>query len=154
MPDSDEANLEYARRVTDMVLERLSDQQSRPDAKLLKELGWTPEDYQQFLQRWSQLKQSAREGAAGQRELDDTLRGLGLRPPHDRLRQGNSQTDQLRGLRDSGLRSSPPPQYLEQFDAFKKGATSPRGTAAATACSFPRRGRSMPATDLCQPHCR
>ena len=120
MPDSDEANLEYARRVTDMVLERLSDQQSRPDAKLLKELGWTQEDYQQFLQRWSQLKQS-REGADGQRDLDDTLRGLGLRPPHDRLRQGNSQTDQLRGLRNSGLRSSPPSQYLEQFDAFKKG---------------------------------
>ena len=60
VPDSDDANLEYARRVTDMVLERLSDQQSRPDAKLLKELGWTPDDYQQFLQRWSQLKQSAR----------------------------------------------------------------------------------------------
>lgn len=121
VPDSEEANLEYARRVTDLVLERLSDQQSRPDQKLLEELRWTPDDYQRFLQRWSQLKQSAREGTEGQRDLDDTLRGLGLRPPRDRLREGKSQTDQVRGLRDSGLRSSPPPQYLEQFDAFKKG---------------------------------
>ena len=121
VPDSGQADLDYARRTTDMVLEYLSQQESKPDPRLLDELGWTAEDLQRFLQRWRQLKESAREAADGQRELDETLRSLGLRSPRDEVRRRKSPRDDLRGLRDSGLRSSPPPQYLEQFDAFKKG---------------------------------
>ena len=41
VPDADEANLEYARQATDLVLERLKDQQQDPDPELLKSLGWT-----------------------------------------------------------------------------------------------------------------
>jgi hypothetical protein len=126
VPDSEAANLEYARRATDMVLDYLDHQKTQPDEKLLDDLGWTAEDLQQFLQRWQQLKQSARDASAGQRQLDESLRSLGLRPSGDRVRTGQSRADEMHGLRDSGLRSAPPPQYLEQFDAFKKGTARTR----------------------------
>lgn len=123
VPDSEEANLEYTRKVTDLVLEYLSSQESRPDEKLLGELGWSPDDLKNFLQRWRELKQAAADKPEGKRELEENLKSLGLRPAADQVRKGASRDDQLPGLRDSGLRSSPPPQYLEQFDAFKKGTS-------------------------------
>lgn len=122
VPPGDEANLEYSRRATDMVLEYLKDQQDNPDRELLDELGWTEADLTAFLKRWQQLKQSATEGNTNKRELDESLRSLGLRPVRDRTRQGTTQSDGATGLRDSGPRTAPPASYQELFDAFKKGA--------------------------------
>ena len=121
VPPGDEANLEYARRATDMVLEYLKDQQEHPDRELLDELGWTEAELAAFLKRWQQLKQGAAEGNTGRRELDESLRSLGLRPKRDRIRRGTTQSDEVTGLRDSGTRTAPPPAYQELFDAFKKG---------------------------------
>ena len=59
---------------------------------------------------------------SGKRELDESLRSLGLRPSRDRVRQGTTQSDGATGLRDSGTRTAPPAAYQELFDAFKKGA--------------------------------
>jgi hypothetical protein len=105
-----------------MVLEYLKDQQDKPSDELLDELGWTAEDLKAFLQRWQSLKRSAAEDTDARRELDDSLRGLGLRPQTDSRRAGGSRSDDVRGLRESGIKSSPPPSYQEQFNAFKKGA--------------------------------
>src|SRR5207248_5541766 len=83
-PEGDEANLEYARKQTDLVLEKLSDQLNRKkvDDRLLKELGWTQEDLSRFVARWRQRKEAAQRddpaGEAAKRELDDALRSLGL----------------------------------------------------------------------------
>ena len=60
LPEADEANLDYARQATDLVLERLKDQQQDPDPELLKSLGWTKEELQQFIARWEELKRAAR----------------------------------------------------------------------------------------------
>ncbi|MCA9142247.1 MAG: hypothetical protein H6823_18805 [Planctomycetaceae bacterium] len=122
VPPGDEANLEYSRRATDMVLEYLKDQQDNPDRELLDELGWTEADLAAFLKRWQQLKQSAVEDNTNRRELDESLRSLGLRPARDRIRQGTTQSDDTTGLRDSGPQTAPPPAYQKLFDAFKKGA--------------------------------
>jgi hypothetical protein len=121
VPDGESANLDYARRVTDLVLDFLDQQSENPDERLLDEMGWTPGDLQRFLQRWRDLKQGASEDAAGKRELSDALRSLGLAPERDRLRDGSRRDDGVRGLRESGLRSEPPPEYSELFRAFKKG---------------------------------
>ena len=118
----DEANLEYARRATDLVLEYLKDQQDNPDPELLKELGWTEQELADFVKRWQQLKQAAAEDSAGNRELDNSLRSLGLQPQRDRRRQGTAQNDEVRGLRDSGGQSTPPPAFRDLYNAFKKGA--------------------------------
>lgn len=122
-PGADDPNLEYSRKATDMVLEYLKDQKDKPDEQLLDELGWTADDLRGFLDRWEKLKQSANEDPAARRDLDESLRGLGLRPQADKKRTGNLKSDDVRGMRESGIKSAPPSSYQEQFDAFKKGAS-------------------------------
>ena len=124
-PPASEPNLEYARKATDMALEYLKEHQERPDPGLLKELQWTEKDWKGFLERWERLKRSSKEkeaGAAARRELDESLRSLGLSPRGERLRRGVGRDDALRGLRDAGQRSRPPRAYEDQFNAYKKGA--------------------------------
>jgi len=126
-PEADRANLEYARRATELVLSHLKDEAHRPDPELLKRLGWTPEDLAEFVRRWEALSRAAEEAPAGKRELDEALRSLGLRDPALRKRSGGNASDQQRDLRDAGNRSSPPPAYRELFDAFRKGAARASG---------------------------
>jgi hypothetical protein len=119
---ADAANLEYARKATEMVLRRLKDEQHNPDPELLDKLGWTREDLAEFLRRWENLEKSATETPSGKRELDEALKSLGLRDPANRRRAGGKTSDNQRDLRDSGNRSVAPPKYREMFDAFRKGA--------------------------------
>ncbi len=85
-PPGDEANLDYARKQTDLVLDKLADQLNKKDVddQLLKDLGWTEEDLRRFIDRWNQRKEAARRndpaGESANRELDEALRSLGLRP--------------------------------------------------------------------------
>ncbi len=119
--DGDEANLDYARRATDLVIDHLEDQEHNPDPELLQELGWSKDDLQKFVQRWKSLKESSVEKPAEKQELDESLRSLGLRPPKDKQRSGGSNSDQLNDVRDTGSRTSPPNRYRDQFEAFRKG---------------------------------
>ncbi|HAY80428.1 MAG TPA: hypothetical protein DCY79_11525 [Planctomycetaceae bacterium] len=121
VPDGDPANLDYAKKATDMVLDRLEDQKENPDPELLKKLGWSKDELNAFLDRWKKLKQASQQDAKGERELNESLRSLGLRPPGSRASTRNSQTDNVRGLRDTGTRHRPPPAVLERFNAYKKG---------------------------------
>ena len=103
-PDGDAANLEYARKQTDLVLEKLADQMNRKkvDEQMLKELGWTEDDLRAFVERWQRRKEAARNANpaadAARRELDDALRSLGLR--RGTLRQNKVQDDRDRDLRE------------------------------------------------------
>ncbi len=120
---ADPANLEYSRKATDLVLERLKNQQQDPDPELLKSLGWTKEEMQQFIARWEELKRSAHEeGPQAQADLDDALRSLGLRATRLDVRRGSAENDQQRGQSESGIESHPPTEFREQFNAYKKGA--------------------------------
>jgi hypothetical protein len=121
--EGDAANLDYARKATDMVLEHLKDQQQQPDPELLKSLGWTGDELQAFINRWENMKRNAQEhgGEAGE-ELDDALRSLGLRRTGPGPRAANANNDQLRGMQDGGNRSRPPSDILEKFNAYRKGA--------------------------------
>jgi hypothetical protein len=121
VPAGEEPNLEYARRTTDLVLEYLRDQQQKPDPKLLERLRWTEDDLRQFLDRWENLRRSSAGDDGGQRDLNDALRSLGLRPDQQAARRITSPADAQQGLRDAGSQSNPPAKYLEQFNAFRKG---------------------------------
>ncbi len=121
VPPGEEPNVEYARRATDLVLEYLKDQQQKPDPKLLEKLGWTEDDLRQFLQRWEEMRRTASRDEQGGKDLNESLRSLGLRPNQRDARQVTVRNDQVQGLRDAGERSNPPPKYLEQFNAYKKG---------------------------------
>ena len=114
--------MEYAREATDLALEHLRDQQD--NRELLDRLGWTPEEARQFLQRWQEMKQSAQQpdarGKQAQREMDDRLQGLGLRPQQGRTRSIEGD-DRITGLREGAARSAPPAQYREHYRAFLRG---------------------------------
>ena len=120
--EADAANLEYARKATEMVLKHLKDEEHNPDPELLEKLGWSKEDLAEFLRRWDALQKSAEQSPGGKGELDETLKSLGLRDPANRQRAGGKANDNQRDLRDAGNRSAPPPRYRELFDAFRKGA--------------------------------
>ena len=120
--EADQANLEFARKATDLVLSKLKEQEHNPDPELLDRLGMTREQMQEFIRRWDRLKSEAERDPNAARELDDALRSLGLKDPKLRKRSGGSVSDDQRGLRDSGGRVPPPSRYRDQFDAFRKGA--------------------------------
>ena len=42
--EADAANLDYARKATEMVINHLKDEEHNPDPELLKKLGWSKED--------------------------------------------------------------------------------------------------------------
>jgi hypothetical protein len=129
-PEGDEANLEYARKQTDLVLEKLSDQlkRNKVDDKLLKELGWTKEDLNRFISRWQQRKEAAQRddpsGEAAKRELDDALRSLGLR--RGAMKQSAVKDDTMRDLKQ-GYRGPVPLEYQERLRAYNQGVSRARG---------------------------
>ncbi len=123
IPDGDAANLDYARRATDLALAQLKNQQDDPDPELLKSLGWTKDELKAFIARWEAMKHNAREqGGEAQRELQDALRSLGLRSAGAERRATDIENDNYRGMHDGGNRSRPPADMLEQFNAYRKGA--------------------------------
>ena len=90
---------------------------------MLKSLGWTKEELQAFIARWETMKRNAREqGGEAEKDLEDALRSLGLRRTGTGPRASNVDNDQYRGMRDGGSRRRPPPEILEQFKAYRKGA--------------------------------
>ncbi len=124
----DEANLDYARQQTDLILNKLDDQldQKEVDEKLLEKLGWSKDELRRFVDRWKNLKKQAAgedESSAAKQQLDDALQSLGL----GRNRQSgfHSQTakDKLRELQDS-YRGKIPLKYQQRVRAYVKGTAT------------------------------
>jgi hypothetical protein len=129
VPEGDPANLDYARKQTDLVLDKLSDQLRRKqiDKNLLEQLGWSEDDLRRFVARWQERKAAAgRSDPAGEearRELDEALRSLGLRPGS--LRQGPIQDDTQRDLRQ-GFRGPVPREYQQRLRTYNEGVSRAR----------------------------
>jgi hypothetical protein len=129
VPPGDAANLEYARKQTDLVLDKLADQlnRKRVDKNMLEQLGWTEDDLRRFVERWQQRKEAAHRnnpaGKAARRELDDALRSLGLR--RGALRQSTVSDDTQRDLRQ-GYRGPVPLEYQERLRAYNQGVSRAR----------------------------
>ena len=125
-PEGDAANLEYARKQTDLVLDKLSDQlkKNKVDDRMLKELGWSREDLRRFIERWQQRKDAAQrddpKGEAAKRELDEALRSLGLQ--REKLQQNAVQKDTMRDLKQ-GYRGPVPLEYQERLRAYNQGVS-------------------------------
>lgn len=123
-PPGDDVNLEYARRATNLVLDKLQEQKDDPDKKLLDKLGWTQEELAAFLERWQKLRREAADNKMDSKdELREEVRSLGLRPRGTRLKRGGTDSDAVRGLRDAGERSAPPPGHLDKYNSYKKSVT-------------------------------
>ena len=116
-PGGDEANLDYAREATDLALEYLKDADERELEELL---GWDEAQRQQFLERWQQMERDAERSEAGQRDLEEALRSLGLRRPGATVRTGDSADDTAGGLSEDAARSEPPAEYRDLYDAYRR----------------------------------
>lgn len=121
---ADKANLDYFRKATDLALDFLETEAEKPSEDLLEELNMTPEELKQFVDRWNAMKQAANEGSgASKRDFDESLRNLGLQTPGDKRSSAGAENDTVKNYRDAGSRSKAPADYLEQFRAFKQGAS-------------------------------
>ncbi len=124
----DAANQDYANRATELVLDRLKDQlkKGQPDEALLDKLQWSKEDLERFVKRWEEMKANAKQpGAKGNKakdELDQALKGLGLRPKGTSTKAGKTRQDKASGIRDS-RRSEPPAEYAEQYQQYNVGTS-------------------------------
>lgn len=125
----DEANLNYTRQQTDLVLDKLEDQlrKQEVDQELLEKLGWSADELRRFAERWKNLKSLA-EGTGpqaedAQKELDDALRSLGLERKRGPGFQSQTAKDKLRDLQDA-YRGRTPLEYQELLRKYVKGTAT------------------------------
>ena len=99
---AEKANLEYARKATDLALAHLKNElaKDRPDPELLNRLGWTRGDLEKFVKRWEQLRGPAQAGG-------------------NRRRVGQARTG--RGVAESGL-AAPRHEYAGKCPAGRQVA--------------------------------
>ncbi|MEX0867267.1 MAG: hypothetical protein WD030_07905, partial [Pirellulales bacterium] len=119
----DEANLDYARKATDLALEHLENELQQGKTELLDRTGMTREEAEARIRRWKELKERAGAPTASEqakRELDERLRSLGLRSGNERVRTGTPSESRVERMRDSN-RSDAPSEYSEGFEAFRRG---------------------------------
>lgn len=120
-PGGDAANLDYARKQTDLVLNQLEDQlrKKQVDPELLDRLGWTEQDLRRFLERWqSRRRQAAQRGPEGEAELDRALRSLGIRPEGPTATRSIT-AERLKELRQRA-RQQAPPRLREQLELYNR----------------------------------
>ncbi|MBB3207458.1 hypothetical protein FHS27_003279 [Rhodopirellula rubra] len=124
----DPVDLEYTKAATDMVLDYLDETRTDPDPELLERLKWTDQDLKRFRQRWQDIKPidgGPRVDAPPQSEIEEALRSLGMRPPGTAESNRRDQSDDIRGLRDSGNRRPAPADIRDAFEAFRRGLSQP-----------------------------
>ncbi len=113
----EQANLEHARKATDMILNRLNNEKYDPDPELLKNMGWTEDDMKQFLSRWQEMKRQAETGdVKAQARYEKALKKLGLRPNQD-LRNVGQNRDRIEGLNEDSAVVKPLPHLERDFNA-------------------------------------
>jgi hypothetical protein len=127
-PTDDKANLDYAKRATDLALDHLRNQlkDGQPDQELLDRLGWSKEDLQRLLSRWEKLEREASQpgpqNLKAQEKLKEAISSLGLKRPTRVKRDASRADDTARGLRDAA-RTTPPPEYADDYEAFKRSTS-------------------------------
>jgi hypothetical protein len=117
---ADAANLDYAKEATNLALEYLERQKDQPDPELLKEMNWTKEDLNRFLERWKKTLESVDKQGSNRELAEQDLRSLGLRPPKSKATGVRGDEDQFRNLQDGGPRVTPPKSLKSQFESVKK----------------------------------
>lgn len=118
----EQQDLSPVRQAADLALRHLRDSVRSGDDEVLDELGWTREQAEAFLDRWEAMRQAAVTGGAGERDFDETLRSLGLRP--DGVRSSGQVPIGQRGPQAESRRTRPPLDYRERFKAYLKGTDS------------------------------
>ena len=124
--EGDEANLDYNRQATELVLQKLKKELERGDVdpELLEQLGWNKTEMQQFADRLSQYlnesKQSEEspEVAARQQQFQEMLKSLNLQKSGS---QRSGETQPKRDVNQIESRRTPvPPAYRSAYEKFTR----------------------------------
>jgi len=124
-PMSEEANLEYTKKATDLVLDRLKSQLDKGelDPELQKQFG-DKEAAKKFYELWDakrrEAKQPGPQGDVARKEYQGDLKLLGLQPRTMDQQGRRTGDDDSRGLVGS-RNSEPPAKYVDQYRAFLTG---------------------------------
>ena len=104
------------RKTTDLVLEKLRDQQYDPDPELLRKMKWTQDDLKKFVNRWDEMEGRAKTGtAADKRKYERHLKSLGLKPSNTRRSVNQSQND-IKGLNSDNDVMQPSDKIRNDYD--------------------------------------
>jgi len=122
---SDQLNLDYAKKATDLTLEYLQDQlaKGKVDDGLRKRLGWSEEEFQSLLKRMQAMRDRGADAQARPEDklaYEQWLKSLGLRPASGAIRTGRPETKALDQARDDA-QISVPRDLREQHEAFRRG---------------------------------
>lgn len=116
----DKANLDHAKQVTDLVINKLDEQKFDPDQDLLDQMNWTQQDLENFLRQWQKMKENADSGSIEAKQTyEDALRSLGLQRDVQR-RNANVKRDKPFQLNEDGAVDQIPSEYVDQFKAYLK----------------------------------
>ena len=116
--EQEEANLEHARKATELVLDDLRKQQHNPDPELLRKMKWTQDDLKDFVNRWDELEGRAQSGsAADKRKYDRHLKSLNLKPDDARRTVKQSQND-IQGLNSDNDVMKASDKFINDYNSF------------------------------------
>ena len=126
LPPGDEANLEYNRQATELVLQKLKKDLERGDAdpELLKELGWTPDEMKKFTDRVSKALNESKlpaetpEAKARQQQFQEMLKNLDLKKAGT---QRSGEKEPKRDVNQVDSKRSPLPRdYRSAYEQWRK----------------------------------
>lgn len=127
--EESQANLDYAKKATDLVLNRLESQLKRGkiDKKIEEEMGWNKDQIRRFVERMRKEAQAAQDpnspGSEARRlQFEETLKSLNFHPTAPRRsHQGPKNIDNEIGSQ----RSDPPAEYRALYEAYTKSLAKP-----------------------------
>lgn len=118
---AEKANLDYTRKTTEMVLEKLADQKEQPDPELLKDLNWTEEELREFTQKWQAMREKANAGGSKEQErFEEALKSLGLKDPDLNQKAADLGNDDRAGYRQKSGTRNVPSDFARKFRAIQK----------------------------------
>jgi hypothetical protein len=121
----EDPNLEYAQKVTNLVLEHLEDElKTKPSRELLNNLGWTEKELRDFHRKWKSMSEQSRHSRIGNADNDswkEAFKSLGLRPARDRQQLQKSHDSDDGGNVAESQRFAPPPAVKDRFKRYAEG---------------------------------
>ena len=136
---SEEANLEYNRQATELILQKLKKDLERGDVdpELLEQLGWTPAELKKFADRLSKSLNESKQpeetpaSRARQQQFQEMLKNLDLQKTGTR-RSGEKEPQREVNQVDS-KRAPAPPAYQKIFEKFTKDQARQKPAASKPA---------------------
>jgi hypothetical protein len=118
----DPADLDYAKKATDLALEHLRDRMnSGDDQEILDKLKWTREDAERFLANWEKIKRDANANpTTAEKRLSEELKSLGLKSGGASFAEGQATKDAQRNL-NQGVTVATPAEFEDRQRAYRVG---------------------------------